>query len=166
MQAHFAHRDVSVLRAPKAGGVISRSRAFRHDCRNENLRHYFYGISGQLCPHLTVLPFNSVSLVLVEAAPPPPADTLPIGTVAPRHAVRVVKLSDKSWPSQLKAILAISFAHSAEEEAVLGANIAGIVYVTHVDVENARVTVLAPSPAAFPGGSVLLAGDIKWLEAR
>lgn len=157
---------MSVLRAPKSGGAISRSRAFRHDCRNESLRHYFYGISGQLCPHLTVLQFSAVALVAVEAAAPPPADTLPIGAVAPRHAVRVVKLGEKAWPAQLKAVLAVSFAPSAEEEAVLGANIAGIVYVTHVDMENARVTVLAPSPAALPGGSVLVAGDIKWLDAR
>lgn len=167
MQTHFANRDVNVLRAPKSGGVVARSRAFRHECQLETLRHYFYGISGQLCPHLTVLPFSAVTLASIEPAPPPPPDTLPLGAVAPpRHAVRIVKLGDKSWPAQLKAILAVSFATSADEETVLAANVAGIVYVTQVDTENLRVTVLAPSPSALPGGPVLLTGDIKWLEAR
>jgi hypothetical protein len=40
---------------------------------------------------------------------------------------------------------------------------AGAVYVTSVDVENGRVTVLAPSPVALPG-AVLLKGAQKWLE--
>ncbi|KAJ1639747.1 Pre-mRNA cleavage complex II protein Clp1-domain-containing protein [Pavlovales sp. CCMP2436] len=140
--------------------------AFKHECRMESLRSYFYGIGGQLCPHSTVLSFSSTTLMAIESAPPPPADTLPIGAIAPRHAVRAVKLGVKSWPGMLKAILAVSFAQSGDDEnSVLAANIAGIVFVTNVDVENGRVTVLAPSPVAFPGG-VLLAGSIKWLEAR
>jgi len=166
LSTYFAHRDVRVLRAPKTGGVVVQSKAFKHECRMESLRSYFYGIGGQLCPHSTVLSFSSTTLMAIESAPPPPADTLPIGAIAPRHAVRAVKLGVKSWPGMLKAILAVSFAQSGDDEnSVLAANIAGIVFVTNVDVENGRVTVLAPSPVAFPGG-VLLAGSIKWLEAR
>ena len=90
---------------------------------------------------------------------------LPIGVTALKHVVRAFKLAPSSWPSLLKSVLAVSYAQSADEDAVLAANIAGVVYVTHVDLEGGRVTVLAPSPVAMPG-AVLLTGTIKWMEAR
>ena len=63
-QTHFAHKDVVVVRAPKSGGVVVRSKAFKQESRMEQLRHYFYGVSGQLCPHSTVLPMSAVTLMV------------------------------------------------------------------------------------------------------
>jgi polyribonucleotide 5'-hydroxyl-kinase len=164
-QAHFAQRNLLVVRAPKSGGVVVRSRSAKHESEAESYRRYFYGIGGLLCPQSTVLPFSSIVLVSVETAPPPAADMLPIGAKVNRHAVRLVRLGESSWPTLLKSILAVSYAQSTDDDAILSANIAGVVYVTHVDVESARVTVLAPSPAALPG-SVLMKGSLKWIEAR
>jgi hypothetical protein len=164
VQTYFAHRDVLVTRAAKSGGVVVRSQAFRRESQVEALRRYFYGIGGQLCPHLTVLAFSTVTLAALEAAPPPSADALPVGQTVQRHAVRLQRLADSAWPSMLKTVLAVLFApHRADDGAILSAHMAGAVYVTSVDVENGRVTVLAPSPVALPG-AVLLKGAQKWLE--
>mmetsp|Transcript_2004 Transcript_2004/g.5604 ORF Transcript_2004/g.5604 Transcript_2004/m.5604 type:complete len:427 (-) Transcript_2004:425-1705(-) len=163
--ARFAHARVSVIKAPKSGGVVVRSKAFKHECRMDQLRQYFYGIAGQLCPSSTVIPFSSVTLMAIEEAPPPPPDTLPVGVKAPKQGARALVKAPAHWSSLVKSILAVSASESAEEMSVLGENITGIVFVTHVDMEAGRATVLTPSPSDIPG-TVLLCGHLKWLESR
>lgn len=151
------------MRVPKSGGVVVREKSFKHEGRMEQLRTYFYGHNGQLCPHSTVVQLSAVTLLVIDEAPAPPADTLPIGTIVQRHVLRVVKAPISHWISLLKSVLAVSLAQSADQDEVLAAPIAGMVYVTHVDVDGGRATLLAPSPAALPS-TVIICGAIKWLE--
>ena len=43
-------------------------------------------------------------------------------------------------------------------------NVAGLVYVTHVDVERKQLQLLAPCPGPLPA-NVLLQGTLNWMEA-
>ena len=60
----------------------------------------------------------------------------------------------------MHSVLGVSHAKSKEE--LLTANIAGVVYVSNIDVEKNQITLLAPSPK-LPGRYLIL-GSLKWLD--
>mmetsp|Transcript_13309 Transcript_13309/g.22894 ORF Transcript_13309/g.22894 Transcript_13309/m.22894 type:complete len:336 (+) Transcript_13309:365-1372(+) len=155
----FQGKNVSIVKLNKSGGVVTREPSFRRRTRNERMRDYFYGVNGDLCPHSTILGFNSVSIYRAGGGPVAPTSALPIGATSLVDPTRLVEIQ----PSRdlVHSVLAVS--HAPSPDFLLDSNIAGFIYVSDVDVEKQKITCVAPSPGPLPS-RYLIAGSLKWLD--
>ena len=126
--------------------------------RVARLREYFYGVPGDLCPHATTVDFDALQVYIVTKAPQAPSSALPLGMQVPQEQLAATRVT--AAISLLNAVLAVVLTSSSKCDDLLAAPAAGFVYVSAVDVESGKVTLLAPSPAALPS-NVLLSGAIK-----
>ena len=72
-----------------------------------------------------------------------------------------LQLPPKLFPSLLFSLLAVVHAESTSCDDLLRANAAGFVWVSAVDAEKQKVTLLAPAPLTNTNPT-LIAGSIKW----
>jgi len=159
VQEYSSNTNLKILKLTKSGGVVTRDQQFRRKSRMNRMREYFYGILGDLCPHSSVLDFKNVVIYRIGGGPAAPSSALPIGaepTVNPVQLYEIVPTSDLNH-----SVLAVSLGVS--EDTVLQSNVAGFVYVTEVNFEKKKITVLAPCPGALPS-KYLICGSLKWLE--
>jgi polyribonucleotide 5'-hydroxyl-kinase len=159
MQVFQNKKNIHILKLAKSGGVVTRDTPFRRKCRMNRVREYFYGITGDLCPHSTVVDFKDVCIYRIGGGPAAPQSALPIGaqpTVDPVQLVEIIPNSELAH-----SILAV--VHADNLDAILKRNIAGFLYVTDVNFEKRKITVLAPCPGPLPSKYLLL-GTLKWLE--
>ena len=80
----------------------------------------------------------------------------------PQEQLAATKYTAGSMASLAHAVLAVVLTSSTSCDDLLAAAAAGFVYVSAVDVENGKLSLLCPSPAALPS-AVLLGGTIKEL---
>ena len=113
---------------------------------------------GDLCPHATTVDFDALQVYIVTKAPQAPSSALPLGMQVPQEQLAATRVT--AAISLLNAVLAVVLTSSSKCDDLLAAPAAGFVYVSAVDVESGKVTLLAPSPAALPS-NVLLSGAIK-----
>ncbi len=150
---------IQMRKLAKSGGVVVRSGDFRKKARTDRFRGYFYGINNDLCPHS--LTMNSIDFIVyqVGAAPAAPTSALPIGVT---RAVNPLKLTEVVIDrGLLHSVLAISNAPSSDK--ILANNIAGLAYISDVNMEKQRVTILLPCAGPLPS-RYFLSGSLKWLE--
>eukprot|EP00123_Amoebidium_parasiticum_P011578 comp20797_c0_seq1/m.27355 comp20797_c0_seq1/g.27355 ORF comp20797_c0_seq1/g.27355 comp20797_c0_seq1/m.27355 type:complete len:423 (-) comp20797_c0_seq1:185-1453(-) len=148
-----------VVKLTKSGGVVARDSAFRQRERNQRIKEYFYGPGGSLCPHSTLVKFDTVKLFKI-GAPPVPLSCLPLG-VDP--AFNETKLTPLPFSDDLvHALVSVS---NAEEptQAVVDTSVVGFVYVSHMDMANKQMTILSPAPGPLPR-RILLSGTLRWIE--
>lgn len=148
-----------VIKLSKSGGVVSRDANFRRRSRMTQIREYFYGKSGTLSPDSRLLNFSDCVLYRVTGGQAAPSSAMPIGAESLIHKLTVELVTP--GPDLVNSVLAVSYAETSDQ--VLSSNVAGFICVQKVDVENKRMTILAPCPGFLPN-SVLLVGDIKWVE--
>ena len=86
---------------------------------------------------------------------------LPIGARQQRDQMAATLMSTAQYPSLLNSVLAVALTDSNKCDDLLQANIAGFVFVTAVDMERQKITLLSPSPISLPS-SRLLTGAVKW----
>jgi len=112
-----------------------------------------------LCPHSTIVDFREFVVVAVGGGPQAPMSALPIGAQPTTNPIRIVEVP----PSQdiLHSLLGVC--HAKTKESILECNIAGFVYVTDINFERRKMTVLSPCPGPLPG-KFLIKGKLKWLE--
>eukprot|EP00128_Syssomonas_multiformis_P012605 Colp12_sorted_trinity150504_noHs@8381 len=154
--------SATVVKLPKSGGVVTRSKEYRRSARNTRIREYFYGTLGDLCPHSMDVKFKDIEVYEI-GAPPIPASCLPLGQEPPKTETQPVRVTiDERLTHNL---LSVSYGTSGEPLTadVVDCNVAGFVYVSHVDVAKEKLTILSPSPGALPS-RILLSGTIKWME--
>lgn len=91
---------------------------------------------------------------------------LPIGMRLQRDQLAATLLSIAQYPSLVHSILAVAMTESNKCDDLLQANIAGFVFVTAVDLEHQKITLLAPSPISLISlpSNRLLTGSIKWQD--
>lgn len=151
--------NIKVLKLAKSGGVVTRPTQFRRKTRMNKVREYFYGVSGDLCPHSTIVDFKDVQVVQIGGGPAAPLSALPVGATSTIDPIGITIFQPSV--DLLHSVLAVSHADSAE--AVLTRNIAGFIYVTDVNIERHKITVLAPCPGQLPS-KYLIFGSLKWIE--
>ena len=88
---------------------------------------------------------------------------LPIGVKLARDPLAAVLVPPSQYPSLVHSILAVVLTESSKCDDLLTANAAGFVFVTMVDMERQKITVLSPSPLALPS-TRLLVGSLKWQD--
>ena len=96
-----------------------------------------------------------------------PSSALPIGMRMAENQLASQQLPPTLYPSLSYSLLAVlhSQAGLAPEggkcDDLLAASAAGFVWVSAVDVERQKITLMAPSPLVVPS-IVLLQGSVKW----
>jgi len=150
---------IKVLKLPKSGGVVTRSAQVRRQIKNNKIREYFYGPTGDLCPHSTVVEFKDIIIFRVGGGPAAPASALPIGFAPTVDPVQLTEI--QLAPEMTHSIFGVS--HATSPEGILESNIAGFLYVQEINFIKSTITFLAPCPGPLPG-KYLIMSTIKWLE--
>jgi polyribonucleotide 5'-hydroxyl-kinase len=156
---HNLKSPLDVIKLNKSGGVVTRSVDYRRQTRMDKMREYFYGPSGDLCPHSSVVDFSDVQVFRIGGGPRAPTSALPIGAERTVNPTRVVEVTP--GPDLVHCVLGVSHAKTAD--VILESNLAGFLYVTDVNFEKKKITCLAPCPGPLPG-KILIMGALKWYE--
>mmetsp|Transcript_67924 Transcript_67924/g.112909 ORF Transcript_67924/g.112909 Transcript_67924/m.112909 type:complete len:423 (-) Transcript_67924:33-1301(-) len=150
----------SVIRMSKSGGVVRRSETERNEWRNLRWREYFYGTGNDLCPQSIVLDLDAIQVFSIAEAPQAPVSALPIGMKVVQAQLSATRLGTAQLPSLVHSVLAVIFCSSTKCDALLDANVAGVVSVISVDLEKQKITLLSPSPLPLPS-NILLSGSLR-----
>jgi polyribonucleotide 5'-hydroxyl-kinase len=160
--------NVHVVFTPKSGGVVVRSRTFRMECRDHQIREYFYGsrsktslTSAQLYPHSFDVPFAHLKVYKI-GAPAVPASCLPLGMKSDDNLTKLVPVQPS--PTLVHHILSVLF--SSEPTDVLCRNVQGFVCVTNVDMERQSITLISPQPRPLPSNCVLILSSVQFVDSH
>eukprot|EP00096_Caligus_rogercresseyi_P011544 TRINITY_DN4557_c0_g1_i2.p1 TRINITY_DN4557_c0_g1~~TRINITY_DN4557_c0_g1_i2.p1 ORF type:complete len:425 (-),score=73.65 TRINITY_DN4557_c0_g1_i2:104-1378(-) len=153
---------VKVVWQPKSGGVVERNTDQRMEGRDLRVKKYFYGHMGNLFPHSFDVKFSELKDRIYKiGAPALPESCMPLGMKAEDHQTKLVHvpLTPKDL---LNHILSISFTTNPDD--LILTNIAGLICVTDVNVEEQKVTVLSPQPKPLPD-TLLLLSDLQYVDS-
>lgn len=148
--------SVQVLKLPRSGGVVVRSRELRQAARKVRVEEYFYGNRKELSPASQTARFEDLQVYRVGGGPRAPSSALPIGATSVADPLKLTRVTNPQ--ELLYTLLAVS--HAPQPELLLSVNVAGFIYVQDVDVGKGTITYLAPCAGALPS-SLLLAGAFK-----
>lgn len=119
------HPHMKIVKLSKSGGVVTRDMQYRRKCRMNRVHEYFYGVTGDLCPHRLVLDFKDIVIYKVGGGPVAPASALPIGA---EPTVDPVQLNVVAPTTEIiHSVLAV--AHADSEATLLQRSVAGFIYV-------------------------------------
>jgi len=124
------------------------------------IREYFYGPTGDLCPHSTVLDFRNVTIYRIGSAAQAPSSALPIGQTS---VIDPTKLTEVTTPTADMIFSIVGVSHASSPDRILDTNLAGFLYITELSLERNKFTVLSPCPGQLPG-KYLIIGTLKWIE--
>ncbi|KAI3429530.1 hypothetical protein D9Q98_005618 [Chlorella vulgaris] len=147
---------IQVLKLPRSGGVVVRSRELRQEARKVRVEEYFYGNRKELSPASQTAKFEDLQVYRVGGGPRAPSSALPIGATSVADPLKLSRILNPH--ELLYTLLAVS--HAPQPELLLSVNAAGFIYVQDVDVAKGTITYLAPCAGPLPG-SLLLAGSFK-----
>ncbi|CAG8489886.1 2045_t:CDS:10, partial [Ambispora leptoticha] len=121
-------QDIKVLKLSKSGGVVNRDKTFRRQSQMRKIQEYFYGTSKiGLQPFNASIDFHSLSIYRVGFGSLAPSSALPIGIDRKVSETQLVRVEPDE--TLRHSILALITADSADEPALLEANVAGFLYV-------------------------------------
>ncbi|XP_078274679.1 LOW QUALITY PROTEIN: polyribonucleotide 5'-hydroxyl-kinase Clp1 [Rhinoraja longicauda] len=146
---------------PKSGGAVERSKEFRRESRDERIREYFYGPSGDLFPHAFEVRFADVQIMRV-GAPAVPDSCLPLGVRQDDPQLKLVPV--QAGRDLAHHLLSLS-TQTAPGPHLLDSSLTGFVVVTGVDTDRKVFTVLSPAPRPLPDG-VCLIMDIRFMDLK
>ncbi|XP_020592134.1 protein CLP1 homolog [Phalaenopsis equestris] len=150
---------VDIVKLHKSEGVVLRNQKVRQMSRSYRIREYFYGLNNELSPYSISMNYGDISVYKIDGGPQAPRSALPIGAEPITDPTRAALVNINY--ELIHAILAISYAK--EPDQIISSNIAGFLYVTEIDVESKRITLLAPCPGELPS-RLLIMGTLKWSE--
>eukprot|EP01097_Dermamoeba_algensis_P005002 TRINITY_DN3188_c0_g1_i1.p1 TRINITY_DN3188_c0_g1~~TRINITY_DN3188_c0_g1_i1.p1 ORF type:complete len:423 (-),score=70.73 TRINITY_DN3188_c0_g1_i1:217-1485(-) len=155
----LSKKNIRLFKLAKSGGVVPKSQIARRKKKMNSIREYFYGITGDLCPHSTVVDFNDVIILTVGGGPAAPVSALPVGAESTVDPTRVQVVT----PNRDLVHSVLGLSHAKSIDTVLATNLVGLVHITEVNIERRKITLLAPSPGPLPT-KYLIMGSVKWLE--
>ncbi|KAG2206427.1 hypothetical protein INT46_002905, partial [Mucor plumbeus] len=163
MNRMFSNKNVSVVKLSKSGGVVERDRQFKTRLQRTKIHEYFYGTPKcELSPYSMLVNYDDIKIWRVGDVIAP-SSALPLGMEGSSNETQVVKVDN--YDMCLHSILAIlNVDQDQHENKLLESNVAGFVYVSDVDDEKRKVTILSPSPGRLPKKHILM-GSFKWMES-
>ena len=161
--ASTSNQRPSVLKLSKSGGVITRSAGSRRLAQPGRMSEYMYGAHRELYPHSIVIDFTALRVFSINVAPQAPSSALPIGMKVPDNQLASQQLPPKLYPSLMHTVLARVHAESVSLSCddLLRANAVGFVWVSAVDLDKQKMTLLTPAPLALPS-LTLIGGTLRW----
>ena len=169
---HFSSNPgVTVLKVPRAGGVVTKDSTFRRAVQAKSFKSYFYGPRDEFHPFsLSVSLSNVVIYRVADATALAPSSALPLGATRRIDSSKLTRVTELVPSQLLYSILAVvrtpgNEFDSDEFEEALTAPVAGFLHVLEVSGEggNQTLTVLAPCPGNLPSKFLLLS-SLKWIE--
>ncbi|KAI8334497.1 Pre-mRNA cleavage complex II Clp1 [Blakeslea trispora] len=156
-------KPIAVVKLSKSGGVVERDRQFKTRLQRTKIHEYFYGTPKcELSPYSMLVNYDDIKIWRVGDVIAP-SSALPLGMDSSSDETQVVRVDN--YDMCLHSILAMLNAGQDEHENnLLGSNVAGFVYVSDVDEEKRKVTILSPSPGRLPKKHLLM-GSFKWMES-
>ncbi|KAI8089895.1 Pre-mRNA cleavage complex II protein Clp1-domain-containing protein [Halteromyces radiatus] len=154
--------NISIVKLNKSGGVVERDKQFKIQLQRSKIQEYFYGTSKcELSPYSMLVNFNDINVWRVGEAIAP-SSALPIGMESKDNETEVVKVD--SYDMCLHSIMAILNADDSEHDnKLLESSVVGFIYISDVNEDKKKMTVLSPSPGRLPRRHVLM-GAFKWME--
>jgi polyribonucleotide 5'-hydroxyl-kinase len=148
----------------------------------QRVKEYFYGtLKNDLTPFSQTVSFTDIIVRRAMEGSIAPSSTLPIGMEANPNETKFVKV--ESGDILLHSVLAVSYTPLAgsvdpkdptatpklytpeeEVEALLTTNICGFIYVSEVDDNKRKMTILSPNPGRLPK-TFYIVGALKWLDS-
>lgn len=121
-----------------------------------------------LSPHSSVIAFDDISIYRIGQDSFAPSSALPIGASRALSEMQPVKI-DPSQPGSgivntmlaLLSLTAPSDPTASIDEEIIDSDVIGFIVITSMDMENRKMTVLAPSAANLTG-KIALTGSIQW----
>ncbi|KAI8877110.1 Clp1-domain-containing protein [Backusella circina FSU 941] len=155
--------SVSIVKLKKSGGVVERDKQFKSKLQRSKIHEYFYGTPKcELSPYSMLVNHDDLTIWRVGDVIAP-SSALPIGMDSSSNETQVVKVDN--YDMCLHSILAILNADKDEHEnRLLERNVTGFIYISDVDEEKRKVTILSPSPGRLPKTHLLM-GSFKWMES-
>ncbi|KAF7489999.1 Protein CLP1 -like protein [Sarcoptes scabiei] len=155
--------NVRAFLIPKSGGVVSRSREFRAEMRDNRIRNYFYGTSAKpLYPFSIDIPFNQFTAYKV-GSPNLPDSCLPIGMKSSDNSTKLMPITpSSSIDHHIFSILSLQ--DNQELDSLITTNILGFVAVSNVNMERQIVTLLSPQPKPLPKNSVFILSEVQFVD--
>ncbi|KAI8076436.1 Pre-mRNA cleavage complex II protein Clp1-domain-containing protein [Gilbertella persicaria] len=159
----LAGKSVSVVKLSKSGGVVERDRQFKTRLQRTKIHEYFYGSPKcELSPYSMLVNYDDIKIWRVGDVIAP-SSALPLGMDSSSDETQVVRVDN--YDMCLHSILAMLNTEDDEHEnKLLSSNVAGFIYVSDVDEEKKKVTILSPSPGRLPKKNLLM-GSFKWMES-
>lgn len=152
----FKGENIEIVKLPKSGGVVTRSKELRQRARKARVEDYFYGSMKELSPASQTAKIDDLFVYKVGGGYKAPASALPIGATSVADPLKLTRVTQ--YNDLLCSLLAVS--HAPTADLLLSMNVAGFIYVQDVDLTNKTVTYLAPRAGLLPG-KFLLAGSFK-----
>ncbi|CAO3627356.1 unnamed protein product [Cunninghamella blakesleeana] len=154
--------NISIVKLIKSGGVVERDRQFKTQLQRAKIQEYFYGTPKcELSPYSMLVGFGDINVWRVGETFAP-SSALPLGAEKQNSETDVVKV--ESYDMCLHSIMAILDADDSEHESnLLESSVVGFIYISDVNDEKKKITVLSPSPGRLPRKHVLM-GAFKWME--
>ncbi|CAO3620200.1 unnamed protein product [Cunninghamella echinulata] len=154
--------NISIVKLIKSGGVVERDRQFKIQLQRSKIQEYFYGTANcELSPYSMLVNVNDINVWRVGETLAP-SSALPIGAEKSANETDVVKVD--SYDMCLHSVMAILDADDSEHEGkLLESSVVGFIYISDVNEEKKKITVLSPSPGRLPRKHVLM-GAFKWME--
>ena len=154
VQARAKGMGVRVVGVPSLHGAVRRGAGSRQAGRQAAWVRYFRGPWGELHPHLHTVPLASLQVWRLGDEVKLSASMLPLGTDLGERDLHPVTV--KPGLGLTHTLLAVTRCCGPEE--LLGAAVAGWVWVQEVDVEAGTLTYLAPNAEPLPGGVLMVTG--------
>jgi polyribonucleotide 5'-hydroxyl-kinase len=159
--------NVTVLKIPRATGVVSKDAAFRRDSHAKAFKSYFYGSHMEFHPFSVVVAMDDVVIYRVaDAGSLAPSSALPLGATRKIDATKLAKVTNLAASNLLYSILALVHQPSNKDEDFDGAidtPVLGFLHVISVNESEQTFTVSSPCPGALPS-KFLLSSSLKWIE--
>ncbi|KAG5439368.1 hypothetical protein PCK2_000817 [Pneumocystis canis] len=148
-------------------GCVSREMSFIQKMQHFAIRKYFYGdFKTVLSPYSIVCDFDSLIVYRVEEGLGVEifahSSALPIGHDVSSQKPQMIKI--EAFSILQNSILAVSHANINDStNVILESPVAGYIYVSDVDDNKKKLTILSPLPGKLPG-PILIMGSLKWQD--
>lgn len=98
----------TVVRLPKSGGVVTRTKELRQAARKQRVEEYFYGPAKELSPASQTARFEELQIYRVGGGPKAPSSALPIGATSVADPLKVTKVTN--YKDVLYNLVSVSYA--------------------------------------------------------
>ncbi|KAF9227794.1 hypothetical protein BS17DRAFT_774335 [Gyrodon lividus] len=179
---------LTVVKIPKSGGVVELDHSYRERARNYQLHVYMYGqkidppldvssavVGGEvateliLSPSSTIMKFGDLNIYRIGEETMAPSSALPIGAARTLSEIQPTVIDPASSSSKLlNKVLALLAPFNADEnerydEELLDLHVVGFLIITNLDLQNKKMTVLAPNQGSLVGRTAVI-GSFEWRE--
>ncbi|KAG1471845.1 hypothetical protein G6F56_001894 [Rhizopus delemar] len=158
-----SNADLSIIKLSKSGGVVERDKQFKNMLQRTKVHEYFYGTPKcELSPYSMLINYGDINVWRVGDVIAP-SSALPLGMEGSSNETQIVKVD--SYEMCLHSVMAILNAPPDEHEnKLLESNVVGFIYISDINEEKRKLTVLSPSPGRLPRQHLLM-GSFKWMES-